>query len=84
MLTSAPTPAATRHALSPAMPPPITATLPDRTPGRAAQQHAAPAVARLQTPGADLDRDASRDLAHRREQRKTAILQLDGFIAEAR
>ena len=40
--------------------------------GRAAEQHAAPAVLALEEVRADLGRHAARDLAHRREQRQRA------------
>ena len=42
--------------------------------GDAAEQHAAPAELALEEPRADLGGHASRDLAHRREQRERAVV----------
>ena len=50
--------------------------------GRAGEQHAAAAVLRLQAPGADLDREATRDLAHRRQQRQRAVVELERLVGE--
>ncbi len=50
----------------------------------AAEQNSASAVFRLQTPGADLDRQPSGDLAHGREQRQRAVVELNGFVGDCR
>ena len=50
--------------------------------GDAGEQHAAAAVGRLQAPGADLDREPAGDLAHRREQRQRAVVELDRLVGD--
>ena len=47
----------------------------------AAQENPAPAVFSLQTPGAYLNRKPAGDLAHRREQRQRAVIELNCFVA---
>ena len=51
-------------------------------PGGAAQQNACAAVRRLQAPAADLNRQPAGHLAHRREQRQRAVVELDGLVAD--
>ena len=49
----------------------------------AAEQHAAPALLFLEIMGADLDRHAARDFAHRFQQRQRARAAGDGLIGDA-
>ncbi len=81
MLTCAPTPTATWQALVPAMPAPRITTLPA---ARRRRRRAARRGRRsgLEAPRADLDREAPGDLAHRREQRQRAVVELDRLVAE--
>ena len=53
-------------------------------PGCTTQQYASAAIMGLKTPGSDLKRQPPGHLAHGREQRQGAVLQLNGFIAERR
>ena len=53
-------------------------------PRDAAEQHAAAALLLFQIMGADLDRHAPRDFAHRLQQRQRARAAGDGFIGDAR
>ena len=50
--------------------------------GDAREQDAATAVGRLQTPRARLHRELARDLAHRREQRQRAVVELDRLVGD--
>ena len=52
--------------------------------GRAAEQHAAPAVRALEEVRADLRRHAARDLAHRREQRQLPVRELHRLVRDRR
>ena len=62
-----------RTAAVPTMPAPITRDAAARHAGHAAEQHAAPALVRLQIVRADLHREPARDLAHGHEQRQRAV-----------
>ena len=65
------------------MPPPRTTTSPGRDAGNAAEEDAAAAERLLEEVRPDLDREAARDLAHRREQRQAAVVGLDGLVGDA-
>ena len=54
-----------------------------RDAGHAAQQHARAALLLLEAMGADLDRHAAGDLAHRRQQRQAAARIGDGLVGDA-
>ena len=81
--TSASMPCAIHAAFQPTLPAPSTTT---RRPhaGRAAEQHAAPALPPLEEVRADLRRHAPGHLAHRREQRELTAGELDRFVRHAR
>ena len=49
---------------------------------RAREQDAAAAVLGLQAPGADLHREAAGDLAHRRQERERAVVELQRLVGE--
>ena len=52
--------------------------------GHAAEEHALAAALLLEARGADLHGHAPGDLAHRPEQRKRAVLELDGLVRDRR
>ena len=56
--------------------------LPRADAGDAGEQHAATAGGRLQAPGPDLDREPAGDLAHRREQRQAAVVELNRLVPD--
>ena len=51
--------------------------------GHAAEEHALAAVLLLEARRADLHRHAAGDLAHRAEQRKRAVVELDRLVGDA-
>ena len=50
--------------------------------GNAAEEDPAAAVGLLERPGTHLRREAARDLAHRRQQRQTAVVGLDRLVGD--
>ena len=82
--TSASMPWAIHAAFQPTLPAPSTTTRAGRTPGAPAEQHTATAVVALEVVGADLGRHAPGHLAHRRQQRQRAVLELHGLVGQRR
>ena len=76
-------PCAIHAAFHPTLPAPSTTTRAGPHAGCAAEQHAAPAVRALEEVRADLRRHAARDLAHRREQRQRARVELHRLVGDA-
>ena len=83
-MTSASMPWAIQAAFIPAIPGPDHDDLRRAHAGDAAEEHAAAPVLPLEERGADLGRHPTRDLAHRREQRKRSIGELDGLVRDRR
>ena len=82
--TSASMPAAIHAAFHPTLPAPSTTTLGRPHARRPTHQHTAPAVVALEEVGAHLRRQPPGDLAHRRQQRQRAVVELHGLVGDRR